>query len=454
MARGQVLVASELEGPGITNTTHHHLLVGNAASFSIMARPGDVAPGTPTPMTFAGSLSRARVNSSGGVVFLGSAAGPAGSGLGTTGLWTTDGSGHELVVHTDQPAPGLGPGVVFDDFFPTSMVITFTPPTIAINDDGEVAFDGWLKGTGITSANNRGIWATQGGAPQLVAQLGAHAPGTSTTTTFVAFNNSAEVSGSRFSFNGDGEVAFRGAVGGTGVTTANDGGVWSGTPGNLQLIAREGDAVPDAMGDVRFAGFESPLLNDAGDLVFLSGLSGSDVSSTNDMGMFARVDGQLRLIAREGQLVDADPGPAVANYRIRNFGATSLTSSSRLTLSENRVIGFTVNFNESDNSVMTARLVRTNADFDGSGAVDAQDLGIWQTHYGTNGNLAHGDADDDGVINGSDFLEWQRGLGPAPAGSWAVPEPASLASTMGCLAALRCGRRRRVAFAERLRQSH
>jgi hypothetical protein len=64
------------------------------------------------------------------------------------------------------------------------------------------------------------------------------------------------------------------------------------------------------------------------------------------------------------------------------------------------------------------------ADFDGSGAVDAADLAIWQDAFARNAN---GDSDGDGDSDGADFLAWQRQLGSGlPAPVWPVPEPGSL----------------------------
>ncbi len=84
-------------------------------------------------------------------------------------------------------------------------------------------------------------------------------------------------------------------------------------------------------------------------------------------------------------------------------------------------------------------------DFDGD--VDAQDLAVWKSAYGTG---ALGDADGDGDTDGSDFLIWQQNLGAdftaTSVGSVsAVPEPvtAGLAS-IALLGAMHLARRRRI----------
>jgi hypothetical protein len=78
--------------------------------------------------------------------------------------------------------------------------------------------------------------------------------------------------------------------------------------------------------------------------------------------------------------------------------------------------------------------ISLDADFDHDGDVDKDDLPVWRTAFGVNGN---GDADDDGDTDGADLLIWQRQLGndatPAVAAGNAVPEPA--AASLGVIAA-------------------
>jgi hypothetical protein len=76
-------------------------------------------------------------------------------------------------------------------------------------------------------------------------------------------------------------------------------------------------------------------------------------------------------------------------------------------------------------------------DFNYDGAADALDLAVWRQAYhvitSTSGSppfVASADADENGRVDGNDFLTWQRGLTsaltPLPQGA-AVPEPATLA---------------------------
>ncbi len=67
-------------------------------------------------------------------------------------------------------------------------------------------------------------------------------------------------------------------------------------------------------------------------------------------------------------------------------------------------------------------------DFDGDGDVDAFDLGIWQTGFGTTSGAtwADGDADDDGDVDAFDLGLWQTNFGTG-VGSASVPEPGAAA---------------------------
>jgi arylsulfatase A-like enzyme len=75
------------------------------------------------------------------------------------------------------------------------------------------------------------------------------------------------------------------------------------------------------------------------------------------------------------------------------------------------------------------------ADFEADGDVDGDDLGRWRSGFGMQGDAAQvdGDADDNGAVDGADFLAWQQQVGlvaPAQALAAKVPEPAALMSLL------------------------
>lgn len=75
-----------------------------------------------------------------------------------------------------------------------------------------------------------------------------------------------------------------------------------------------------------------------------------------------------------------------------------------------------------------------NADFDGNGLVDGKDFLIWQRNFGTVGTTSRGDANADFLINREDLDSWaaQYGMHNALA---AVPEPTSLILAMSIVGA-------------------
>src|SRR6185312_10043607 len=86
--------------------------------------------------------------------------------------------------------------------------------------------------------------------------------------------------------NNAGKVAFESWLAGS-VDSSNDQGLWSNVSGSLQLVARRGSQAAGTASGVNYDLFSYrswPLLNDAGRIVFLAGLTGAGVDATNDEG--------------------------------------------------------------------------------------------------------------------------------------------------------------------------
>jgi hypothetical protein len=69
-----------------------------------------------------------------------------------------------------------------------------------------------------------------------------------------------------------------------------------------------------------------------------------------------------------------------------------------------------------------------NADFNDDGVVDGADFLVWQRGFGGPGGLPQGDADGNGQINAADLTIWKAQFGSAAsaAAATAIPEPTSL----------------------------
>jgi hypothetical protein len=87
-----------------------------------------------------------------------------------------------------------------------------------------------------------------------------------------------------------------------------------------------------------------------------------------------------------------------------------------------------------------------NADFDDDGDVDGEDFLVWQRGVGiTSGaQLDDGDANGDGAVNAADLTVWKNNFASAAAAASAVPEPTAAAvATVALAGLLAVGRSRR-----------
>lgn len=108
-----------------------------------------------------------------------------------------------------------------------------------------------------------------------------------------------------------------------------------------------------------------------------------------------------------------------------------------------------------DNGIMTEGIIEyvstgIAADFDGNGVVDGNDFLRWQRGYGTasGATKGQGDADNNGAVNAADLAIWKEtfGAGASSAASAAVPEPSAFALVAVGAAAWGVGFRRRKAY--------
>ncbi len=261
-----------IAGSGV-NTSNDRILATSSAAgpTSIIARTGSHAPGMAADVNFfqLGS-TKVSINNQGAVAFWGRTRNSGGTQ--STAIWTGTNS-LDLVPLARQGgfAPGIGGlGAQFSGF---------TGDTVMISATNEIAFKGSLTGTGVTSANNSGIWYGTPGFQRLLARTGNLPPGFAVDSGVVytaLLPNAYDMTS-----NSQGQLVFRGTVGGTGITTANDSALFALDPlGQNQLILREGQQLEVAPGEFRtvydfqFAG---------------SGANGSDGRrhALNDQGQFA-----------------------------------------------------------------------------------------------------------------------------------------------------------------------
>lgn len=170
-----------------------------------------------------------------------------------------------------------------------------------------------------TTSDSAMFWGTPGNLQLLMRE------GTAVPTLGLARFGEIDMSTSVFyELNSAGTVVFRNRLqsGFGGVTTANDGLVMIGTPGNLQTLLREGDAWTGvgAAGEViaQVPGGDYPCtfhrLNEAGqvlhDLLFQVG-TGTATSTANDRALALWSGGVDTIVVREGDQAPGLPAGAV-----------------------------------------------------------------------------------------------------------------------------------------------
>lgn len=352
---------------------------GGALEF--LARSGDAAPGisgSKFGFLFAGDMN-AR-----GQVLVGSDYIPVAGGAGSSGsgYWlNSPGGAWQLLMHTGIAAPGTGAGVTFSSFQSATM-----------SPDGATAISASLTGPGVTTAASSGLWSNRGGSGfQLLLRGGDPAPGT--TVNF----------SSMFPMGSDaqGRLTISGRLSGAGITTSNSDGLWRETNTGWQLIARQGDQAPGTSAGVKFTLFYIPTLNSRGQLAFLGTVTGSGVTGANNQGIWTSDGaGTLQLLVREGQLFDVSDNPNASDMRTvqtLRFGTNS-NNNELDCLNDLGQVSFYATFTDGSAGMFVSSQVAAaplTGDFDFDFDVDGEDflawqrtsalvgrLGDWESHFG------------------------------------------------------------------------
>ncbi|CAN5675584.1 hypothetical protein BH09PLA1_BH09PLA1_27500 [soil metagenome] len=198
------------------------------------------------------------------------------------------------IAYTGLPAPNAGSGVTF---------LNFDLSRSSIAPDGSVGFKATLAGPGLDLDTGISFWS--GSAPDLamLARVTQPAPGVD-GATFISMGGNNTV--------GDGGVlSFNAALAGPGINNNNSGALWSGGPGNVQLLARQGSPIAGVSTGV-IAGVGNSRANQHGQVTFFANLRNTGV--TEDQGIWTGTPGAVQLLARKGA---AAPG---TSFFFKDFG--------------------------------------------------------------------------------------------------------------------------------------
>jgi hypothetical protein len=385
----------------------------NAAE--VVSLEGNPAPGTEGNF---GGISRhyPPLNSDGETAFSIEIRNPANGQISGRAIYKGNSSALELVAQTGMAAPGTD--------------ATFNIPygsTIPLNSSGDVAFVASLAGTGVNNTNDYGLWRTRGENLELVVRKGDFVTTEGTTEHFSSIVDS-------YLIDDTDQVVFRTYT--SNVLPVTTMSLWSARDGELRLIARHGMAAPGTSDTFTDMGANYKIAtNKLGQIAF-------HASAGSKGGIWAQdPTGALRLIARAGDSIEIAPGDV---RTIATFDSLFLSNGSdgkARSFNDAGQIVFNVNFVGGGKGIFVSDAAGyCLADFNRDGAVDGDDLAEWQTAYQMGSGAA--DADGDGDSDGRDFLVWQRqsGFGNAAAAGMVVPEPASAITGLVMVVYLGLGR--------------
>ncbi len=286
---GHIIYAADLSVSGNGSVSPDAIFAGSLAAPQLVVRESTVAPGGPPGATYvtfgiaaindAGQVAdNALLSASRSAVFAGSLNSPV------------------VVAATEGAVAGAPADVTYG---------TFRRPIM--NDVGQLAFPcQLLVGGSITGANNSAIFAGTFAAPQLIARAGGAAPGTPAGATYSTFDNlsaineighllfRATLAGSGVTTAND-RAIYAGPFAAP-VLVAREGDQAPGVPVGVSFAA------PTNVGDFG-------ALNDAGQVAFICGLAGGGVTTSDDQALFAFDPGLgSLLVVREGSLFDVGGG--------------------------------------------------------------------------------------------------------------------------------------------------
>lgn len=353
-AAGQTGFRGILTGVGVNPTNDRGIWSQASGTLDLVIRSGDPAPGTPAGTFFLFLLDSPVFNDLGQAAFSASLTGAGVTPADNSGIWSQGGGALALVARAGDPAPGTEMGVSFDGLLNVPL---------AINNAGQTVFRGKLVGPGIDASNDTGIWLQDAGSLTLVSRGGDPAmPG----VAFVGFGPPV--------LNGAGRTAFTATLTGAGVDSTNDAGVWSKEVGILNLVARKGDPAPGTAAGVNFSSFTDPALNGAGHVALLAGLTGFRVDATNDVGLWAQdPTGALRLVAREGDPLEVAPGDLRTVSALSLLGGSGGQDGRPRGLNDAHQVAFVASFTDGACGSFVATLCLA-ADVNADGMVDTGDI--------------------------------------------------------------------------------
>lgn len=387
---------------------------GDGVSTVPIARAVQVAPTGPGSFS---EFGRHFINDSGQTAYVAYLIGAGVNSSNDTALYRFDGDDTIQIARSGQAAP-TGPG---------SFLEVTLDSVIALNNSGQSAFSAFVGGVGVNGSNNRGLFLGNGATTIQIARSGQTAPnGPGSFSSFSPF----------IDLNDAGQAVFRASLSGAGVNATNSSGIYRFDGAATVEIARTGQAAPSGPGSFTNFGDsflnEFVALNDAGQGAFLAALGGVGVDSSNNTGLFL-YDDQLGLltVARKGDallgstitgLSFAASSPNESNG-FNNQGQVAYRFS--LANGNSGVAIFSI-----------GEAATLTGDFNSDGFVDAADYTVWRDTLGQSGTDLAADADGSQHVDAIDYMLWKDHFGETLFANGGLGEGASVAEPKAGTAAL------------------
>jgi hypothetical protein len=298
---GSVAIYGELDTGALSKT--RAILSGIPSELEVLAYgrepleeyPTDTVPPVPKELF---SIFTLRMNRQGEIAYLGGL--DTGKTFDDIIIWKGDPTPGNERLHYPEPGEPL-----------TAFRYINFDKNFWINSGQDILYAGELQtnySAGITADNNMGAWLRKAGTGAIleVVREGSIAPTLADTT--YAFNRGSTWN-NETTLTDSGWIAYASNVKGDGVDTTNDFCFFAGKPGDISLIAREGNFAPGTDG-VRFKGLFSLEVSDYGLVAFRGQLDRTDpgVTNSNDWGIWVWNDRILKLYLRTGDEVPGFPG--------------------------------------------------------------------------------------------------------------------------------------------------
>jgi hypothetical protein len=393
---------------------------GGANGLALVARDEMDAPGTPDEVRFS-NISATVFNNAGQTAFRSGLAGADASA--DEAVWSSGGGSLALVARKGRQAVDLPAGVNYD---------YFSAPLL--NNAGHTAFQSYLSGAGVDATNFHAVWSEGSGTLALVARSGDQAPGAPSGAKFDGFSDPA--------LNDAGRTAFWGYLAGPAAGEPLDDGIWLEGNAGLNVVARRGQQAPGTAAGVLFATnglntFDSPVLDNRGEVAFRATIDGPGVDETNHEGLWIGKSEHLALLARTGDHAAGTPDgvafdgflPYFGGLELNDFGQAAFTAYFR----GDDVPGVAVGIWATDRSGELQLIARVG----GSIEVAPGDLRTIQQLSLVSDGTGNGDGKPSGLNNRGQVAFWALytdGEGIFVSDVAAVPEPsAQVLAIVACL---------------------